>query len=204
MHNPADFFRNNVPLALRKALLRAVFEGCSKAHHQAKARDGDFFLDAIPSFRRLEVESRLSKLLLPTGFKSEIFPTTSTHYTQIYSDTIVLTAVTRAKKVAGYVEPSLYRKTLARSSQLSLFRQDAEPEPDTGAKLYGLLVYGGAHKYVFPTIAEILFPTPSGHIVDDGVNLIAEHNDVVMRYAPPTEFQPAQPRLRKKSRTNED
>ena len=64
MKTEAEFFREKVPTSLRRGLLRVAMAGCSRAFKQAKSRDTDFFLDAVPALRRLEVEPELSKLVL--------------------------------------------------------------------------------------------------------------------------------------------
>lgn len=197
MQSEAQLFREWVPKSLMRRLLLAVFEGCSSAFTQAIARDKDFFLDAIPALRRLSVEPSLSKLVLPQGFVSEVVKTPSTHYTLIYSPKVVITAVTRSERVK-WVEPYRYRETFARSRQLPLrFPGVAEPESSDG-KLFALLVYGGIHKEEFPTLARIEFPLPCGQFEADGVDLIAEFQDVVRMFKPETGDQrKAQPKLRK-------
>jgi hypothetical protein len=196
MQTEAEYFREYVPLKLRRDILRVVVAGCLSAFHQSKARDRDFFHDAVPALRRLEVEPGLSKLILPRGFDSTVIRTPSTNYTQISSPRVVLTAVTRDEPVA-FVKPYRYRETLARSRQVLMF-EPAEP-PATDAKLFGLLVYGGPHKAPLPTLAEIVFPDPNGAIVSDGLDLIAEHPEILAQYAPTSEEAArAEPKLRKK------
>lgn len=194
MKSASQHFKDHVPLKLRAALARAVADGCVSAYAQAKAKDREFFLDALPVFRRIEVESNLSKLILPAGFEAAVLPTNSTHYTKIYSQNIVLTAVTRSERVT-WVEPYSYRKTLARSSQMTLFGAD---NPEADAALYALLVYGGPHHYKIPTMAEIVFPTPTGFFADNGIDLITEHPEALNRHATESLSAPANPKLRTK------
>jgi hypothetical protein len=182
MQSEAEFFRAHVPVAFRRRLLTVVFDGCGAAFRQARARDEDFFVDAVPQLRRLEVEPALSKLILPRGWVSEVIRTPSTNYTQLSSDKVVITAVTRADEVT-YVEPYRYRATLARSRQIVMsFVEGVRPEPQVGDKLYALLVYGGPHKAPLPSIARIVFPDENGSIQTDDVNLMLDHDDVCRRY----------------------
>jgi hypothetical protein len=80
-----------------------------------------------------------------------------------------------------------------------LFDREANQAPPASAKLFGLLVYGGPHKEALPSLAQILFPTPTGSIACDGIDLLAEHPEIAAQYAPATEesSQP-RPKLRKK------
>jgi hypothetical protein len=179
--NEEDYFRNFVPESLRKRFVRAVLDGCTSAYDDAQQRDKDFFVDAVPALRRLAVEPILSKLVLPNGFESEIIRTPSTNYTQISSDKIVITAVTRAEEV-NFVEPYRYRETLARGRQRSFaFARDYEDQ-DNSHKLYALLVYGGPHSQRIPTVARFVFPNPQGDIISDGINLISDYANIVDSY----------------------
>ena len=176
-----EFFRRHVPKAFLRAIVRAISQGCIAAYEDASERDPDFFLDAIPAFRRLKVEPILSKMLLPAGFESEIVRTPSSHYTMISSDKIVVTAVSRSKSVK-FVKPYKYRSTLARGPQESFFFvKDALPK-DSANKLFALLVYGGRHSERIPTEARFVFPTVSGHIKSDGINLCLEYSDIFDSY----------------------
>jgi hypothetical protein len=190
------FFRQHVPVTLRRAVTRAVLGGCVKAYQEAQERDKDFLVDAIPHLRRLRVEPALAKLILPKGFSSEIRRTPSSSYTQISTDRVVITAVTRADDVR-WVEPYRYRETLARGPQLDMFEEGREIV-DSSRKLYALLIYGGPHSARLPTLARFVFPDPTGNILSDGVNLLVEHAEIVASYTEVLDrAEGAKPTLRK-------
>ena len=195
-----EFFRKHVPEAFLRALARAIAEGCIAAYDEASARDPEFFLDAVPSARRLKVEPILSKMLLPAGFESEIVRTPSSHYTMISADEIVITAVSRSKSVKS-VRPYRYRGTLARRRQEAFFFAKDDLPKNQASRLYALLVYGGRHRERIPTEARFVFPTVTGTIESDGINLRLEYADIFDSYKDVSEpGSGAEPSLKKEKK----
>ena len=180
---------------LQSSLLRAVFEGCADAYAGAKSRGKTWMFDAIPTYRRLEVEARLQGLVPEPGFKVSLGETPSTHYTQIESDLIVITAVTRSQSVT-WVPPYKYRETLATSGQLDWL---SPVVPQVGAKLYALLIYGGRHHVKYPTLVQIVFPDPLGNFAPGTIDLRAEFPEIVKAYMPP-ETEAAEPEVALRSK----
>lgn len=192
MTTEIDLFRSEVPARLQIALLRAVFDGCEVAFTNAKSRGKDWFHDAVPALRRLEVEARLAGILVPDGFSISIKETPSTHYTQIESNRVVITAVTRSADVE-WVAPYRYRESLARPATGFLsFAKDWTPAPADDAKLFALLVYGGHHGSKYPTLAKVVFPAATGWFVPGRLDLIQEHHEVAAKYQANNEFHEPQ------------
>lgn len=181
MSRESDLFRRYAPKSLQRALLRAAMEGCGKAHDDAMRRGKPWMFDALPTCRRLEVETRLQDLVLPPGFTVSLNETPSTHYTQIESDKLVITAVTRSESVE-WVPPYRYRETLATSPQIDWLQPYT---PADNARLYALLIYGGRHGVKYPTVVEIGFPTPTGALAPGKIDLSIEFPDIVQMYVPP-------------------
>lgn len=175
------FFRRNVPVSLLKSILRTVFDGCIAAYDQAKADVAPaFFSDALPTARRVKVEPALLGLILPKGFSATLQATTTTRYTEIRSERIVLTAMSRSEAVRT-VEVALYRDMLARTRQLSLsFEDQVRFNPANG--LYGILVYGGPHRRRLPSMARIVFPQEDGTFMPEEIDLIREFPEIVGTY----------------------
>lgn len=190
MSEESKLFTANVPKRAQVALLRAVFDGCKAAYDSAKKNVApDWFGDAIPQYRRLAVEPLLSGLVLPKGLRSSIKRTTTgTRFTCIESDRVVLTALTRSVRRSS-VPPEPYRVTLAEAAQL-MFKECRTAKEDENARLYALLMYGGPHNSRFPTLAEIVFPLPSGELAPGSIDLMTTFADVVSGYLPKPATEP--------------
>lgn len=176
-----SFFRRNAPPSLLRAMLRVIFDGCIAAYNETRAGVASgFFKDAIPTARRVKVEAGLSGLVrLPPGFTISLFPTTTTNYTEIRSPQIVITAVSRSRRVQS-VGRARYREMLARPAQLSLLEPDRPFDPANG--VYGLLVYGGPLRQRVPSVAMIAFPTADGNFLPSRISLIQEFPEIVQSY----------------------
>ena len=124
----------------------------------------------------------------PPGFTSSLVETPSTHYTQIQSASIVITAMTRTT-ARRWVPPEPYRQTLADDAQLFLFDEMCRRVRE-GARLYALVTYGGAHDDPVATLAEILFPTPSGHVAPGTIDLLTTFPKIVETYRPAPAAEP--------------
>jgi hypothetical protein len=177
----SDFFRRNVPPPLLRAILRVVCDGCVGAFDEARTNVAPaFFSDALPTLRRTKVEPGLFGLVnLPRGFSATLRETTTTRYTEIRSERIVMTALSRNAETRK-IEVALYRDMLARPRQLSLLESQVSFDPTNG--LYGILMYGGPHRRRVPSMAKIKFPMENGFFLSDEINLIREFPDIVESY----------------------
>lgn len=193
MSSDEEFFRQHVPIDLMRNIARAVVDTGKAAYLEAKKfQDAGLFLDADVANRRLLMEHALRTLILPPGFKCETHRTPSGSYAQIRSEQIVLTAVTRDEDVTR-VEPYRYRETLARGCQRSLFDDLGIFDPKS--MLYALLVYGGVHGRMMPSLAKITFPLPDGSL-PCSINLLSEFPELFRAPDRDLDDEQVQPRLR--------
>jgi hypothetical protein len=201
MSNESELFHREFAKPLQAHLVRAVIDGCQAAHVKSRAISKEFFHDAIPANRRLEVEQRLHQLLLPDTFSVTVEKTPSTHYTKIESERLVITAVTRTQEV-DWVPPYRYRGTLAESAQMSWdWLGKRIPK---GERLFALVIYGGAHWSKMPTMLSVVFPLPDGTFAPGSIDLLEEHASTVASYS--TKPKPMEPAvaLRRVKKPEED
>jgi hypothetical protein len=181
MSTESDLFHQEVPKRLQIALYRSILDGCAAAHDVAKANhSGEWFHEAVYMNRRLEVEKRLRDLVLPKGFALSIEKTPSTHYSKIQSKKIVLTAVTRTRRVS-WVKPEPYRETIALPAQTELFADDRLCA-NAGKRLHGLVIYGGPPSRRLPSQARIVFPTMAGDFAPGAIELASLYPEVLAAY----------------------
>lgn len=176
-----DFFNQEVPAHFQIAMLRCAIEGCKAAFAETESLGNKWMFDAISDRRRLKTETLLEGLLnVPKGFTVSVKETEAkTHYTEIKSEKITITAVTRNKRVKR-IEPYRYRETLANSDQMSLY----EGNLTSYEHLYALLVFGGHYAAKFPSIVEFCFPTSTGEIGSGAIDLLRTYPDILSQYAP--------------------
>jgi hypothetical protein len=165
-----ELFREEMPVEALGSVTKAVARGCQKAHRMARHMGTGLFRDAVPAFRRVFVERELRSLALGPTVTTSVKVTPSTSYVMFETPRLVITAATRSHDV-DWVEPYLYRKTLAEPLNLDLFLAE---QPKTGKKLYGLLIYGGDREIPEPTLARIVFPLPTGGLLPNYVDLLTE------------------------------
>lgn len=173
--NIVDAFDQSFPRAAQAKLLRAVFQGCMRAHDDAKQFGPGRTKDSVPNLRRLHVEKFLEQALLGPGFAVTRHQAPSSTNLRVESMGAILTMVTRNRTVHR-VKPAEYRAILA--TQLDLFRSAAVA---TG-QLFGLLVYGGGLREYLPGQARIVFPDERGIFDAAQINLFARFPDVVEHF----------------------
>ncbi|MEP6654899.1 MAG: hypothetical protein ABJA82_16165 [Myxococcales bacterium] len=182
-------------------MTRLVADACVTAHDSAKDRDPEFFVDAVYSFRRLNAEPALSKLVLPPGFVAKVKRETSTAHTEILSDRVTITALTRAELVTQ-VDAVKYRGSLVPMKQPFLPFMGG-PSQETITSVYALLLYGGPHYERLPAFARIVFPDKLGWFLR-GIDLLSEFPDIINSYKPATGAATAEPTLRKDAKEKGD
>ena len=184
---PSDeesFFRRNVPPSMLSAMLRVVFDGCIAAYDLDKREFASaYFKDMLPTLRRGKVDPALLGLTkLAPGFSTILRETPArTHYTEILSKHVVITARSRSKHVFN-VDLSRYGEMLARSKRQMPLPFENEPRFDPKTGLYALLVYGGRHRQRLPSEARIVFPMANGEFMPDEIDLLREFPDIVSSY----------------------
>lgn len=139
------------------------------------------------------MEPKLFQLVLPPGFEAVAKSTNSTTYTEISSEHVVITAVTRNRRVLS-VPARDYRETLADEAVGWLFAQERN-QPAPGKRLYALLVYGGPLRADRAEQCDIVFPLPTGKFGPGEIDLLARHEAALFPKAG-TDTKKSQPRLR--------
>ena len=120
------------------------------------------------------------------------------YHTEVRVGRVVMT-VSAVEAPFEIVRPAVFRKTLARESQLQLFAEPEEPSDD--ALLYVLLLHGplGGGLLTAPSFIHIAFPDPDCQKYVDRFNLL-EYFPVLeadMKAKPATDIQRKKPRLRR-------
>lgn len=166
-----DFYRDQVPTQVTDAIGRTIIEQYGIAADIAEERWGaDEMHDALPIFRRAEIETGLRRLrgMFAGQVGVEAVPNVlaNAYHREIYAGSVVITQ----QKVEGPKQPirdARFRSTLARRSQLSFDLFDDEYIPTADARLWACFIHMPSSRVDRPAFVRVAFPLPDGTFEHD-------------------------------------
>jgi hypothetical protein len=195
--NHREFFDQNVPARLQRALTKSILENCKEASRfcfrhfaapQAKDLSGDF--------RRAKIEDEfagIAGLFKAVSVSVKQFENNTGYYNELAIGEVKLTQSCISEP--DFVpRTARFRSTLARDGQRSFAWNDLEDvSAEEPSFLYTILAYGIdvlSPKRSWPAFIKVQFPNQDcTRYVCEGIDLFQRFPDLVSEYVPKPSFE---------------